>query len=151
MEAVASQHNPSWEVLGRRLKAWCRSPTSYAILDASPAGGGTWTAGGCAILAVALARLGLGTLRVVVGRTGSGPAQPQHWVVQVPGGFLDADGFSTGPKLLARMRDDELVLAPEVKQVQARDREHVTFQPALDQASASAVESALRDLLQARD
>lgn len=150
MEAVASaQHNPSWEVIGRRLRAWCRSPASYTLLDASPAAGGTWTAGGCALLAVALARNGVGALRTVIGRSqASGPVQPQHWIVQVPGGFLDADGFSTGPRLLVRLRDDEFVHDPEIRQFQARDRAHVTYKPALDVESVAAVQAALRDLLQ---
>lgn len=149
MEAVASaQHNPSWEVIGRRLRAWCRSPASYTLLDASPAAGGTWTAGGCALLAVALAGMNVGFLRVVDGRSyKGGRVQPQHWVVQVPGGFLDADGFSTGPRLLARLQHQEQVLDPVLRQPREADLQHVAYASAKNKESVDAVASALKDLL----
>ncbi len=103
--------------IGRRLKSFCKSKGSYLILDGSKAKGGTWTEGGCLILAKALYEtlINCGVDAKIKIVTGNG--QPQHALVGVrlddqTEVFLDADGLSTAHQLLDRWMKDEVVAHP---------------------------------------
>lgn len=91
----------------RALRAALYSPHGMRLLDAS--GGGTWTAGGCLVLAAASARVFRCPVRGVVTR--SQPLLLQHAVAELPVGgrllYADGDGLSTECALVRRWREDE--------------------------------------------
>lgn len=103
--------------IGRFLKTFCKSKASYAILDKSKAKGGTWTEGGCLILAKALyenlkAEGFDAKIKILHGN-----GIPQHALVGVrledqEEVYLDADGFSTKLELINRWNLDECVAQP---------------------------------------
>jgi hypothetical protein len=95
--------------LGRAIRRAVKSDEAYAILGKH----GTWTAGGCWILAAALKRLLGRRSRLAVVRRGEEPVA-QHILVELDGVFLDADGASTEEQLLRRWRDLEGVQSPGV-------------------------------------
>ena len=89
--------NRNHRAMGRALKLAVRTDESYEILGKN----GTWTAGGCWILAAALKRL-LGTPSRLVAITRGRDDMPQHVLVELDGTFFDADGASTRGSLLRR-------------------------------------------------
>lgn len=106
------------KAIGSRLKRFCKSKASYAILDKSKGSGGTWTAGGCLILAKAvyenLKAEGFHNAKIKILH---GNGSPQHALVSVclddmEEVYLDADGFSTKEELFERWQNDECVAQP---------------------------------------
>ena len=102
--------------VGGRLKRFCGSQDSYIILDSSKAQGGTWTEGGCLILAHAmqtmLARYDIPSSVRFMCNT-----QPQHAFCEVvlESGdvvLLDGDGASTMAEMFKRWIEDEVVAQP---------------------------------------
>jgi hypothetical protein len=87
----------------RIFKQVLQGAAAYRILDSSPGRGGTWSAGGCRILAEAL-KDHCGTPVYVVYNETNGKAE--HFVVKTKDGFLDSDGIQTGPQLLQRIREE---------------------------------------------
>ncbi len=107
------------KALGRAVRQYCQSEDSYAVLDATGAEGGTWTSGGCWILAEAVAKGFGGRVYCLVGtpegfgeETPSGVPSPQHFVAKVGHLFIDADGASTEKTLLHRWEKVEHVRTP---------------------------------------
>jgi RNA:NAD 2'-phosphotransferase (TPT1/KptA family)/8-oxo-dGTP pyrophosphatase MutT (NUDIX family) len=95
--------------LGRAVQKFCASNESYAILDSSRASGGTWSAGGCYILAEAVQKEFGGELYAVVA-----DEAVQHIVVKYGGLFIDADGASREALLLHRMESVEHLHHPKL-------------------------------------
>ena len=102
--------------IGRRLKDFCGTVSSYRLLDGSSARGGTWTAGGCLILAhamhVMLSAKGEKTKVAILKNK-----VPQHavCVVRLSNGadaFFDGDGISRRDGLLRRWLEEEDVAPP---------------------------------------
>jgi hypothetical protein len=103
--------------IGRRLKSFCKSKASYVILDDSKGKGGTWTEGGCLILAKALYEILINCGVEAKIKIVTGNAQPQHALVAIrledqQEVYLDADGLSTKRQLLDRWMKDEVVAHP---------------------------------------
>ena len=103
------------KAFGGRLRRFCKSNDSFSVLDSSKACGGTWTAGGCLILAEAVRRLlADGGERCWIEIIHN--ASPQHAVcaVETPKGmvYLDGDGFSTKESLLERWEKEEDLAMP---------------------------------------
>ena len=93
---------------GRRLRNYLNTDEAYAILGPD----GTWTAGGCWLLAAALAPLLDAPLVGVWSRVHGMPVL-QHVVLQLDADcFLDADGAQTARALLRRMAQEEMLVAP---------------------------------------
>ena len=89
------------KAFGQRLRRFLRRAEAYAILDAHV--GGTWMAGGCWLLAEALAPLVQRPLVAVWSFAGAGIVQ-QHVVLQLAEDcFLDADGAQSATALLRKM------------------------------------------------
>ena len=95
--------------LGRAIRRAVKSDEAYAILGKH----GTWTEGGCWILAAALKRLLGRRSRLAAVRRSDEPVA-QHILVELDGAFLDADGISTREQLLRRWRDLEGIPNPSV-------------------------------------
>lgn len=146
--AQASQSNPTPQQLGVRIKKILNTREAYAILDKAGPGIDTWLAGGCALLAVALSRLGLGALTVLEGRSGNGPWQVQHWLVQASGFCFDGDGASTPATLLKRWRDVEGVAEAALRPATSEDRKHSTGISARRPEVVQELENLLRQHLQ---
>lgn len=134
------------QATGRALKKLIQSDAAYRILDG--ACGGTWLAGGCALLAVALEQAGAGALWVLVGRsTRNSPPQVQHWLVRTPGGlFLDGDGVSSEMMLLKRWAEIEDVLEPMLRPAEPGDRHGETWISAQDTTDVRSLVKLLRTL-----
>jgi ADP-ribose pyrophosphatase YjhB (NUDIX family) len=146
--AHASQSNPTPQQLGVRIKKILNTREAYAILDKAGPGIDTWLAGGCALLAASLSRLGLGALTVLEGRSGNGPWQVQHWLVQAGGFCFDGDGASTPAALLKRWRDVEGVVEAALRPATADDRKHSTYTSARRPEVVQELENLLRQHLQ---
>lgn len=81
----------AYRPLARAIRAAVRDPLSYTLLDSGE--GGTWSAGGCAILADALLALIPDAKRI--GIKTSSPSCIHHVAVQLPcGAIIDADGLA---------------------------------------------------------
>ena len=105
---------------GNKLKRFLASKKMYDILGEE---GGTWTAGGCWILAEALhSWLGPGSELVAVG---SSVNKVEHVAVRVEDGYfyyyLDGDGFQTEEEFLRKMRELERISDPFIHQFDPRD------------------------------
>ena len=87
--------------LGTRLVAALEEPAAQEILAVS---GGTWTAGGCWLLAAALARWARPRGEVVALAR---PHPVEHVVFRLGGWYLDGHGAATRRELIARWRGDE--------------------------------------------
>lgn len=143
---AAAQLNPTAKNTGAAIRKFTRSGEAYELLDRGP--GGTWTAGGCALLAAALSKAGIGILTVLDGSGhGSDLRKAQHWLVQVPGGYIDADGFSTGAELLRRWKNDELVADGELRAPKPADFRSESWQPALNKALVDELAAKLKLVL----
>jgi hypothetical protein len=93
---------------GKRLRNYLNTDAAYAILGPD----GTWTAGGCWLLAAALAPL-LDAPLVGVWSVVQATPVLQHVVLQLDDDcFLDADGVQTERALLRRMVQEEMLVEP---------------------------------------
>ena len=146
--AQAAQTSPTPQDLGTKLKKVLASREAYAILDKAGPGIDTWLAGGCALLAVAMSRLNIGVLTVLEGRSGNGPLEVQHWVVQAHGYCFDGDGASTPATLLRRWRDVEGVADAALRRATAKDTKSSTYTSALRHDVVLDLENLLRQHLQ---
>jgi hypothetical protein len=90
--------------VGHSIRIFVASNASYAILDAKD--GGTWSAGGCGILAFAVYRI-LGKRKakiIAIAKDGC----LQHLGVAIDGRVLDANGVTKDPnRWLANFERDE--------------------------------------------
>lgn len=111
------------------IKRILRQDDAFELLDATCASGGTWTAGGCLILARALHEMIPGAeIWAVMGRIDPSrtierldyPSKPHHAVVKVGNKFLDADGWSTEEQLIHRWEDEEGLLDVELVPAQVQ-------------------------------
>lgn len=100
-----------WRALGERVARWTETNESYDLLDGnSSTAGGTWTAGGCAVLAGALKVL---HPSLKIWGLFDGDGNLQHVVASTPEGLvLDAEGAVTPAALLKRWQTRERVKAP---------------------------------------
>lgn len=87
--------------LGARLVAALDEPAAREVLAVS---GGTWTAGGCWLLAAALARWAQPRGEVVALAR---PNPVEHVVFRLGGWHFDGHGAATRRELIARWRGDE--------------------------------------------
>jgi hypothetical protein len=95
---------------GRRLKKILATKAAYAILDSTDAKGGTWLAGGCGLLADALAEYcPSGEVWAVWNRRNQ---RVEHFVYNKGNMFYDGDGAATGEGVLRKMRELEHVRDP---------------------------------------
>lgn len=93
-----------------RIQHLLATTRAYAVLDCRAAQGGTWTAGGCALLALALARL-ISQSQIFDLLEGSGHIQ--HLVLRLGDGyFLDGDGIR--PPLKLRPNDSVRLSGSEI-------------------------------------
>lgn len=94
---------------------FCRSNASFRLLDAHPATeGSTWSAGGCRVLAEALAQaFGWTRYGVTSDRRQHGRIL-EHVVVGRSGKYIDADGLSDVSQLLERWREREGLVDPRL-------------------------------------
>lgn len=99
------------KAIGSALKRALATPEAYAILDASAAGPCTFLAGGCAILADALAQI-LGGEIVAVYRADT--RRIQHYVLRRGEHYLDGDGACLRATLLRRERTLEGIPQPRL-------------------------------------
>jgi hypothetical protein len=89
----------------RDLKKILNSNEAYSILDSSPGAGGTWTAGGCCILANALKEYCPGGEIHVVFNEEWG--QAEHFVYKTKQGYIDGAGIHSAPVLMRQMKELE--------------------------------------------
>lgn len=92
--------------IGRVVKHFVANNESYEILDAN--GGGTWSAGGCYLLAFALHKKFKLPLYALFGSNRpNGMICNQHVVVKSGQFFIDADGTQAKQSLLRRWSKEE--------------------------------------------
>lgn len=129
--------------IGERLDAALEADESYEILD--EIAGGTWTAGGCWLLAATLAEiLGLGSSALfALVDAARNPKAAQHVVLAYGGGYLDGDGWSTEEQLLFMWRNTEGLEDPRLIPLASATTNYLVNRPAprlkayLEQALAS--------------
>ena len=98
------------QALGRRVRQFLQTDAAYRILDDEV--GGTWSAGGCWVLAKALTAL-IDAPLVAVWNEIDGSTVQHHVVVQLSENcYLDADGTQSGETLLRKMARVELIRDP---------------------------------------
>lgn len=89
----------------RALKRIINSRAAYAILDSSASEGGTWSAGGCGILADALKKYcATGEIYAVYNED---KRQIEHFVFKTNGSYIDSIGSHNKEELLRQMREEE--------------------------------------------
>jgi uncharacterized protein YeaC (DUF1315 family) len=102
-------------ISSKNLKKALSTPEAYAILD-DAIGSGTWSAGGCLLLAKALKILFPdGIILTLFGHTKEQKeAIPQHVVLSLNGKLIDADGISTHDQMIKRWEKLEGVTVTKI-------------------------------------
>jgi hypothetical protein len=109
----------NWRKIGTRLKARLNSKEAYEILDRYI--GGTWTEGGCCLLAKTLNRLVPGKIITLYGKNSygifRGIFRDQHVLLEVkPSYYLDGDGFSSKETIIKRWNLEESITNIELRE-----------------------------------
>ena len=109
------------KTLGRKVKAWCKTNASYALLDSDPeTEGTTWDQGGCGVLALALKQIDPSLSLMVLVRSDR-PSQHQHYAVMRRGArggvsLVDRHGAKSEAEFLrlwyARIVEDDPLAEP---------------------------------------
>jgi hypothetical protein len=114
-------------LLGRAIRHFCRTDESFALLDRTKGTGGTWTSGGCWILAHAIAKGFNGQVYCVMSRGDTlvegnvtDEARAQHFVAKIGHLYLDADGASMKDTLLRRWKNLEHLHDPFLEPFEAQ-------------------------------
>lgn len=105
---MMSKSPESWRRFGQRLKRTLATNVAMELLPK-----GTWVAGGCHTLMKALSPLFHGSrpMALIGDRI---PGLVEHVVLDVRGGYLDGDGFSTLDELVSRWSTIEMVKNPRL-------------------------------------
>jgi hypothetical protein len=112
-------------LLAKAIKEFARSKGAYDLLDSTTANGGTWTSGGCWILAEAVHQGFGGELYAILGTSSTDKnlgavRRPQHIVVKFGDIYIHADGSSRRKTLLKRWTTKEGVLQPALAALDAQ-------------------------------
>jgi len=126
---------------GNALKEWCESEASYSVLNETESADGTWMAGGCSVLALALKKLvPAGDVVGINNQNGD----TQHVGLQIGGDVFDAEGAHSIQSWLTDWLDYEMLDPSGHEVVLWKD---ITLPGPASKADVSLVADALRTTL----
>lgn len=127
----------SIQSIGKVVKRVTGSTGAYNLLDADPAtSGGTFTTGGCAVLAYALSNL-IPNSKIFGIRRDGGNGIVDHVVLKVGNNYIDADGVSDESTLLNRWEKLERINNPVLVPIEKSDLGQIPYsQPLIDKFTA---------------